>query len=102
MPRRVEAGQYSGFLHAGPIGALIDTTCGFAAATVVGRVLASHFSVNCLRPAIGERLIDVRGWLRVADRKCSRRVSSTLTPRAKRSLLPPIAATSITEVRDGW
>ncbi len=57
MPWRPEAGQYAGFLHAGLIGALIDTACGFAAATVVGRVLASHFSVNCLRPAVGEVFI---------------------------------------------
>jgi len=57
MPWRREAGQYSGFLHAGLIGALIDTACGYAAATVVGRVLASHYSVNCLRPAVGERFV---------------------------------------------
>ena len=57
MPWRGEVGQYSGFLHAGLIGALIDTACGFAAATVVGRVLASHYSVNCLRPAVGERFV---------------------------------------------
>src|ERR1700712_4774419 len=57
MPWRREAGQYAGFLHAGLIGALIDTGCGFAAATLVGPVLASHFSVNCLRPAVGERFI---------------------------------------------
>jgi uncharacterized protein (TIGR00369 family) len=57
MPWRREAGQYSGFLHAGLIGALIDTACGYAAATLVGRVLASHYSVNCLRPAVGERFV---------------------------------------------
>lgn len=57
MPWRLEVGQYSGFLHAGLVGALIDTACGFAAATVVGRVLASHYSVNCLRPAVGERFV---------------------------------------------
>jgi len=57
MPWRVEAGQYAGFLHAGLVGALIDTACGFAAATMVGRVLASHFSVSCLRPAVGERFV---------------------------------------------
>lgn len=49
-----EMGQYSGFLHAGIQGALIDTACGFAAATVSGRVLASQFTVRCLRPAVGE------------------------------------------------
>lgn len=57
MPWRQEAGQYAGFLHAGLVGALIDTACGFAAATLVGPVLASHYSVNCLRPAVGERFI---------------------------------------------
>lgn len=57
MPWRAEAGQYAGFLHAGLVGALIDTACGFAAVTMVGRVLASHYGVNCLRPAVGERFI---------------------------------------------
>lgn len=57
IPWRDDMGQYSGFLHAGLVGALIDTACGFAAFTVAGRVLASHFSVNCLRPAVGQRFI---------------------------------------------
>jgi uncharacterized protein (TIGR00369 family) len=57
MAWRAEVGQYAGFLHAGLVGALIDTACGFAAVTIVGRVLASHFAVNCLRPAVGERFI---------------------------------------------
>ena len=57
LPWRDEVAQYSGFLHAGLVGALIDTACGFAAATVVGRVLASHYSVNCLRPAVGQSFI---------------------------------------------
>ncbi len=54
---RPEFGQYAGFMHGGMVGALIDTACGFAAATLVGRVLASHYSVSCLRPAVGERFI---------------------------------------------
>ena len=49
-----ELGQYSGYLHAGIQGALIDTACGFAAATLSGNVLASQFTVRCLRPAVGE------------------------------------------------
>ncbi len=53
---REEFGQYSGFLHAGLVATLIDTACGYAAATVVGpSLLAANFSVNCLRPAIGHR-----------------------------------------------
>ena len=58
MPWRAEdMGQYSGFLHAGMIAALLDTACGFAASTVAGVVLASHFSVDCLSPAIGEAFV---------------------------------------------
>lgn len=58
MPWRKEVGQYSGFLHAGVVGALIDTACGFAAATLVGPcLLAAHFSVNCVRPAAGQRFV---------------------------------------------
>ena len=57
LPWREELGQYAGFLHAGMIGAMIDTACGFAAYTKVGYVLASHFSVNCLAPATGEAFI---------------------------------------------
>ncbi|WP_077032617.1 PaaI family thioesterase [Pelomonas sp. KK5] len=58
MPWREEVGQYVGFMHAGVVGALIDTACGYAAATVAGsKLLASHFSVNCLRPAVGDRFI---------------------------------------------
>ena len=57
MAWRDDLGQYAGFLHAGVVGALIDTACGFAAATMAGRVLASHYAVNCLRPAVGERFI---------------------------------------------
>lgn len=57
MPWRPEAGQYSGFMHAGVVGALIDTACGFAAATLSGKVLAANYSVNCLRPAVGERFV---------------------------------------------
>ena len=58
MPWKPELGQYAGFLHAGVVGALIDTACGYAAATQLGaRVLASHFAVNCIRPAVGERFV---------------------------------------------
>ena len=52
-----EMGQYDGFLHAGIIAALLDTACGFAAAAIVGSVLSSHFSMNCLAPAVGDEFV---------------------------------------------
>ncbi len=54
---RPEFAQYNGFLHAAIVGGLIDTACGFAAATMSGKVLASQFSVRCLRPAIAETFV---------------------------------------------
>jgi uncharacterized protein (TIGR00369 family) len=60
--------QYAGFLHAGMIAALLDTACGFAAATLVGGVMASHFSMNCLKPAVG-RLFVAKGTTVRAGRK---------------------------------
>lgn len=57
MSWRDDLTQYSGHLHAGLIAALLDTACGFAAATLVGAVTASHFSMNCLRPAIGRDFV---------------------------------------------
>jgi uncharacterized protein (TIGR00369 family) len=60
--------QYAGFLHAGMIAALLDTACGFAAATLVGGVMASHFSMNCLKPAVG-RFFVAKGTTVRAGRK---------------------------------
>lgn len=58
LPWKNELGQYSGFLHAGLVATLIDTACGYAAATLAGTgLLASHFAVNCLRPATGESFL---------------------------------------------
>ena len=87
MPWRAEFGQYSGFLHAGLIGALIDTACGFAAVTVAGpRVLAAHFSVNCLRPARGERFI-ARARVEGGQDESSPPVISSLSRHRRRSWL---------------
>ena len=66
--RAEDMGQYAGFLHAGLIAAMLDTVCGFAAATVSGRVLASHFSVNCLAPAVGQTFV-AKGQVVKASRK---------------------------------
>ncbi len=61
-------GQYSGFLHAGLIAALLDTACGAAAVTAIGPVLASHFAMNCLSPAIGDEFI-ATGWIVKAGKR---------------------------------
>ena len=54
---RAELLQHSGFLHAAVLGGMIDTACGFAAATVAGNVLASQYQVMCYAPALGDRFV---------------------------------------------
>jgi uncharacterized protein (TIGR00369 family) len=49
--------QHAGMLHAGVLGALVDTACGFAAASVSGNVLASQYQVMFYAPAIGDRFV---------------------------------------------
>jgi uncharacterized protein (TIGR00369 family) len=51
--RATDMAQYSGFLHAGVIAALLDTARGFAANTMASGVLSSNLGVNCLAPAVG-------------------------------------------------
>jgi uncharacterized protein (TIGR00369 family) len=69
LPWRSEFGQYSGFLHAGIMGALIDTACGFAAATIATGILASHNSVNFFRPAVATRFIAEGKILKLGKRQ---------------------------------
>ena len=57
LPWRADLGQYAGFLHAAMIAGMIDTACGFAAYTLAGQVLASHFSINCLATASGDAFV---------------------------------------------
>jgi len=61
LPWRPEFAQYNGYLHASIVGGLIDTACGFAAFSMTrSGVLASQFSVRCLRPALASTFV-VRG-----------------------------------------
>lgn len=69
MAWRDDFTQYAGHLHAGLIAALLDTACGFAAATAVGAVTASHFSMNCLRPAAGRHFLAKGTMLRAGRRQ---------------------------------
>ena len=69
MQWRDDFTQYAGHLHTGMIAALLDTACGYAAATLAGSVTASHFSMNCLRPAVGRRFIAKGTTLRAGRRQ---------------------------------
>jgi uncharacterized protein (TIGR00369 family) len=58
MPADPRFRQQHGYTHAGALTALVDTACGYAAASTMAadrEVLTVDFSANFLRPAAGER-----------------------------------------------
>lgn len=52
--RKQDMTQHHGFLHGGLVGFLADNAAAYAAATVVGDVVTSQFSLNFLAPGLGE------------------------------------------------
>jgi uncharacterized protein (TIGR00369 family) len=59
LPYRPEITQQHGFVHAGVIGAALDSACGYAALTVMPAgtgILTIEYKLNCLAPALGERV----------------------------------------------
>ena len=62
--------QQNGFLHAGIIGTILDSACGYAAFTMMpadAAVLSIEYKVNLLAPARGDRFI-ARGYVKRAGR----------------------------------
>ncbi|MEO0831299.1 MAG: PaaI family thioesterase [Pseudomonadota bacterium] len=58
MPFNAEFSQHHGFLHAGILTTVMDSACGYAAFTLMGKeqeVLTVEFKVNFLAPAAGVR-----------------------------------------------
>ncbi len=54
--------QQHGYVHAGIVGTIVDSACGYAAYTlmpVLAEVLTVEYKVNFLSPAIGEKFIAV-------------------------------------------
>jgi uncharacterized protein (TIGR00369 family) len=70
LPGRVEISldfrddltQQHGFLHAGVVGTLADTACGYAAFSLMApdaAVLTVEYKINLLSPAVGESLLAI-------------------------------------------
>ena len=60
LPYRKELVQQHGFFHGGGVAAIIDSAGGYAALSLFDpdeEVLTVEFKVNCLAPAVGEKLI---------------------------------------------
>lgn len=60
LPFRGDLTQQHGFLHAGIVGTVLDSACGYAAFTLMpadAGVFSVEFKVNLLAPARGERIV---------------------------------------------
>ncbi|MBB6520837.1 PaaI family thioesterase [Pseudoteredinibacter isoporae] len=49
--------QHHGFVHGGVVGALADTACSWAAATLAGDVVTSSYTIQLLAPALAPTLL---------------------------------------------
>ena len=73
MPYRAELTQQHGFVHAGIIGTLADSACGYAAYTLMpadAAVLSVEYKLNLLAPAAGDAFV-ARGRVKKAGRTLS-------------------------------
>lgn len=57
VPIRPEILQHHGFVHGGVLGAVADTAVAWTAATVVGDVVTSGYTLQLLAPATGARVV---------------------------------------------
>ncbi|MEM6474774.1 MAG: PaaI family thioesterase [Pseudomonadota bacterium] len=53
---RPEMTQHHGFAHGAIVGLMADNACAWAGASVAGDVVTGGYSINFLRPALGQRL----------------------------------------------
>ena len=57
MPFAPHVTQQNGFVHAGAIGAILDSACGYAALSLMAEgknVLTVEYKINLLAPALGD------------------------------------------------
>ena len=53
---RHEMTQHHGFAHGAIVGLMADNACAWAGASVIGDVVTGGYTINFLRPALGQRL----------------------------------------------
>jgi len=62
LPASQGVSQQHGYVHAGAIGSVLDSACGYAALTRAPagfEVVTAEFKINLLRPALGVRFLAV-------------------------------------------
>src|SRR5262245_64751766 len=62
LPFSEKLSQQHGYIHAGAITSIVDSACGYAALTKAPfecDVVTAEFKINLVRPAIGERFLEI-------------------------------------------
>jgi uncharacterized protein (TIGR00369 family) len=62
LPFAKHLSQQHGYVHAGAITSILDSACGYAALTKAPpgmEVVTAEFKINLMRPALGERFLDI-------------------------------------------
>lgn len=73
LPHAAQVTQQHGFVHGGLVAAVLDTACGYAAATLLpadAGVLTVEFKINFLAPARGP-VLHCEGWVTKSGRTLS-------------------------------
>jgi len=101
MPHRADLTQQHGFLHAGMVATALDSTCGYAAFTLMpagAGVLTIEFKINLLAPARGP-LLQFEGQVTKAGRTINvvdGRAFQSEPGSAERKLVATMTATCLT------
>ncbi len=91
--------QHHGFAHGGIIGALADDACAWAAATVLGDVVTSGYSIQFAAPATGTSLRAVGTVLRAGKRQATVEARVFSEQAGAASSLVAVALGSVAAVR---
>jgi uncharacterized protein (TIGR00369 family) len=89
--------QHHGFLHGGLVGFLADNAAAYAAATLVGDVVTSQFSLNFLAPGIGEAFRARAHVVKAGKRQVTVRVD-VIAEQGDKEKLIAVAQATITPV----
>lgn len=95
--RKEDMTQHHGFLHGGLVGFLADNAAAYAAATLVGDVVTSGFSLNFLAPGLGEAFRARASVVKAGKRQVVVRVD-VLAEQGDREKLIAVAQATITPV----
>lgn len=91
--RKEEMTQHHGFLHGGLVAFLADNAAAYAAATEVGDVLTSQFSLNFLSPGVGEAFTTRARVVKAGKRQVTVRVDVFAETEGREKLIAIATAT---------